>query len=50
MKKIVLSLYVFGLVLIIKSVFRAGIVDGALTILLGVLLIFIAYNIGKSSS
>lgn len=47
MKKIVLSLYVLGTVIIIKGLFRGGIVDGAFVILIGCALIGAAYYIGK---
>lgn len=47
MKKFVLSLYVLGTVIIIKGLFRGGIVDGAFVILIGCALIGAAYYIGK---
>lgn len=49
MKKIALSLYVIGTVMIIKSIFRFGIIDGAVTTLIGFLLIVLAYYINNYS-
>lgn len=47
MKQFVLFLYVIGTVVIIKAVFRAGLVDGFLMILVGVGCVVAAYYIGK---
>lgn len=46
-KGFVLWLYVIGTVIIIKGLFRAGLLEGFPIILLGVLCIVAAYYIGK---
>lgn len=47
MNKFVLWLYVIGTVIIIKGVFRGGLVDGFSIILLGIGCIVAAYYIDK---
>lgn len=47
MNGFVLWLYVIGTVIIIKGVFRGGLVDGLPVILIGVVCIVAAYYIGK---
>jgi hypothetical protein len=47
MNKFVLWLYVIGTVTIIKGLFRGGLVDGFLVILIGVGCIVAAYYVGK---
>jgi len=45
--KIALSLYIIGTIMIIKSVFRFGFIDGFKAILLGFVVIVVAYYIDK---
>lgn len=47
MNKFVLWLYVIGTVIIIKGLFRGGLIDGFPVILIGVGCIVAAYYIGK---
>ncbi|PUA29242.1 MAG: hypothetical protein B0W54_01165 [Cellvibrio sp. 79] len=47
MNKIALSLYVIGTVMIIKSIFRFGFIEGFTTIVLGGVFIVAAYYIDK---
>ncbi|HTF94895.1 MAG TPA: hypothetical protein VL995_02080 [Cellvibrio sp.] len=47
MKKLVFSLYLIGTLIIIKSIFRAGLIDGALPALVGCGFIAMAFYIQK---